>query len=1295
MNSPTLNKGVYIQPKINLKPNLHSFLESRGGDSLESLTKLLDSEKSKTLVVAEPGFGKSRLLKELIKLAGNDYECGFFDLKKSDSDILGYIQKCLASKSKIMICLDALDEVRHDLFYKTVERIEEIESLIKDHSNIKLFVSCRTHHVVREKARLSKLGFSIAEIQSFSFQDAVEYLKKVCPSREEGELRAKLSEKNKFGYWNRNNILSVPRYLEIFAEFIESEGLDKVLEYGRYELFEKFIFEKLRKEEVESKKNGFGYSRKIFYVKQSLERLALILEIQRTNEISKDDFVTFMLDTNLNLDSQLLLEIFYDRTILKDNGDSVEFENTEFQEYLAAKAISRFSRSEQIIFDVAVEQKLDDIYENWLDVLSYLVEIEPNLLLPIIRYAAQIKIPNHFVLLKYPNHTHVDKLEKSEIFDIILNFYTQEVRYIIHDENWGEILGEYFVKDDNRRLLLDAIKGQNEDYSDRILRANVAFILRGLFYRYQQDKGIFSEKEIIDWKNKLQEYAHVPFNYGDKMQFFSIYALAKIYQSIEELDSIKSLYGQNDAIDDAIITAYAEVNANHTDSIELFFRKMRRDSPYSEGFSSIDTQEGFVNFFKVMENNGGRSVTDWQDTYTYKVISGMDNMTDFYLNLENNWNNEIGEYAIELTVYAIHKWHYFNLIENLLEILNKGSGGALPQILDRLHSSDEKIFLRFLSNYKHTDSILKEHQAMKFIDTVESKFGEKVNAFIPLYCSSNPDVKALAKIHFSEQFEKSILANKSYIQNNQEIDDERYNKFIENLNKGHHDAVKLYIYPGNPYFFDNHKEFNDSVKQEFKQLIEKILKYNPVHSEEGYKSSDSYKWAYGYSIELIEKFEINIESYRQEILYFLPYKQTGVNGREINDIIFAIIPNPTEEEVNELLLMLRKHNIASHLLIEISDRYNTEATDNILRSIVENKSSIIDEIIHANEALVRKGDEEALEWLVKEILKNIRKRLSNYARKDTTPSYKSDIKDIYMNMKEVRNIEFRFKSLMLGLLKESCKLINNNKFDSGYFRSVVCEPVSQYFINLKSRKYHIKENLQDINKTLSDFVGTKAYISFQPYLDKIRNHYIKELSQPDKISDAIKKYNELKAKKYIDITTPMELYDVVKKVIDRDLKHWIEQEGANKVIMKFTSTTRERAIQDYIIPKLKYCFMREGLRDSDMTLRIYKEAQNTGDERIDLLITYGLVGAILLELKREKTFKLSAKNKIEYANKIKYNYMQPLYADYCILLIFGDVSNRKTKTFKEYLTEHKAVYKDEPNIEVLGIDCIGNQHQKS
>lgn len=1377
MNSPTLNKGVFIQPSISLESSLHSFLEKkskqRGGSfPIKSFSELLEKDKSKTLVVAEPGFGKSRLLKELIKLAGNDYECGFFDLKKSDCDVIAYIEKCLSDTSKIndilddklvyyhspnfklesnpktIICLDALDEVKHDLFYKT---IKDIENFIKKFSDVKLFISCRTHHVEREKADLKRFDFDVAEIYAFSSWKTVEYLKQACLSlsnTDEKVLLSKLSERNTLSYWGNNNVLSTPRYLEIFAQFIENEDLEKALQYDRYELFDKFIIEKLRKEEAKTRENEQGYKGKILYVKQALERLALILEIQRANEISKDDFVTFMLDTNLNLDSQLLLEIFYDRTILKDNGDSVEFENTEFQEYLAAKAISRFSRSEQIVFDVAIEQKLDDIYENWFSVLSYLVEIEPELLLPIIQYAFRFKKIQNFLLIKYPNNKYFDENidEKAEIFKLIFKYFESKKTYFPY---YGELtinLANYFVGHTHKKMLLKSVEGDyNRDMY--ILRANVVGLLVELFAKSEYER-VFNNTEINDWKKKLIEYTKLEWiDDGYVMHRYSIKALSKICQSTDELKSLKEdlLFEKNYSVDNVIIDAYKEVDPNHKDSISIFFKNIKINDSDISIFNSIDSNKGFINFFDVL-------CKELQDTQPRKSAIrkfhdyGNKDLDIFYKNLEKCWNNQLEQNVIRTILLISLK----DLMDNGLRIglqntLRNKSSNVTFKILDILLSHNKSEPIDQLAQFRFSYVLgffLEERQAEEFIDKSQDNLSTlSVNT---IRFSDNPKIQDLEKIRFPKEYaqkQKAIQEHERELSKNEIQKEENNQKLIKEFREDlkNNNPTLLYNYWKHVEYYDERLEKSDIEK--IKKLIHSILeKYDPVDNKLG-----AYEISYRIFetvINLVKIFNIDISPYRQNLIKYITFDDYR---DEVIKPILELLIDLTETELNELVntyrLNIDKDNRLSIIQLAATCRkYDIRKATDIFKTVIEldihSHIEIIDsirlldswnisynfenlynsylekykemggkdpslELKHekkeldyerlkfktVSEILIRRGNEKAVDELIKKILSCVQE-IKSRTRGGTSIVKPDELLARHLGGELEQVQHLKFKDKMLELLTKSCKLVNENNRYYIFVRDAIWSPLERYFINLKSERHLIVGIITDIQNVLQNIENKEGRKWFEDKFQNIYAHYLKELSQPAKISDAIKKYNELRAKKYIDISTPMELYDVVKRVITRDLDYWITSEGANKVIAKFDTQDRERTIQDYIVPKLQYYLIKEGLRDSDIDVKIYKEAQTTGDDRIDLLITYGLVGSVLLELKREENKDITPSNRVKYINKIK-QYMKAVYANYCILLVFKDDPNfHKTIKFEKFIKDNNEIYRNEPNIEVLGINCI-------
>ena len=90
---------------------------------------------------------------------------------------------------------------------------------------------------------------------------------------------------------------------------------------------------------------GFKYneSNKIL-VQRVLEKVAFVMEISRKDQISKDELYTILDGMKGNMTQMLIANfdlLFFQSRILKDTNGILQFENTELQEYLAAKELCR------------------------------------------------------------------------------------------------------------------------------------------------------------------------------------------------------------------------------------------------------------------------------------------------------------------------------------------------------------------------------------------------------------------------------------------------------------------------------------------------------------------------------------------------------------------------------------------------------------------------------------------------------------------------------------------------------------------------------------------------------------------------------------------------------------------------------------------------------------------------------------------------------------------------------------------------------------------------------------------
>ncbi len=182
-------------------------------------------------------------------------------------------------------------------------------------------------------------------------------------------------------------VIQIPRYLFLLEQFIKEKGNDitKISTVSRNELFEYFIYSKLNIED----KLGSNEAKK-----RVLEKLALVMEIYQTNSISRDELMTFFDDIKSDLKTAIIVQgnfnLFIDKTVLWASGtslDKIEFENTEFQEYLAAKEITRFTDPVRATFHFTADQNINELHPSWLNTLNFLVDLMPSLLEPLVEFS--------------------------------------------------------------------------------------------------------------------------------------------------------------------------------------------------------------------------------------------------------------------------------------------------------------------------------------------------------------------------------------------------------------------------------------------------------------------------------------------------------------------------------------------------------------------------------------------------------------------------------------------------------------------------------------------------------------------------------------------------------------------------------------------------------------------------------------------------------------------------------------------------------------------------------------------
>ena len=291
---PHMQQFYNIDVLIEKDDGYNWYLEKEKGNIQDvSFDILFNSENQKYMIVAEPGYGKTRLLKEIsIKAKEKNKQAFFVDAKKIKGlSIEESLNKCKYLSNKYIseeelqkqtlfkttnnsfsnnvdtvICIDALDEVAVSDLYELFEKIEEF---IGENSDIKIFLSCRTHHLKKINFNFASLDFKFITLNPFNNKEIQKYLENRLGKEIDLESMYKKSKIS-----NLIDFISIPRYLYYFSELLKDGSLDEIINMSRSNMFEHFIYRKLDKELQKSTPQS-----QIDLLKKVLEKLAFIMKI--------------------------------------------------------------------------------------------------------------------------------------------------------------------------------------------------------------------------------------------------------------------------------------------------------------------------------------------------------------------------------------------------------------------------------------------------------------------------------------------------------------------------------------------------------------------------------------------------------------------------------------------------------------------------------------------------------------------------------------------------------------------------------------------------------------------------------------------------------------------------------------------------------------------------------------------------------------------------------------------------------------------------------------------------------
>jgi hypothetical protein len=334
-----LERTDYIEPPNYIKRSVYSLRDSTDQVLERKRYDLIELVKSKRkiTILGVAGSGKSVELDHLaFHYSKNNEE--FFPIKirlngfnRNDGieQLLEFEFKDYKSfkDQKLLVILDALDEVAPENLHEAVRQIEVLHNKIP---NSTIIVSCRNNFYSAENRNQSSRidGFETYALSSLTNLDIEEYCSK--------ELAEKKTDFFQEVYKKKiNDQLKTPFYLVNLVNFYRENGK---LPKSRSEIFEFLLAWRIRVDNEEKYQNhGLYLEEHQEVIKQKIQRLAIAAESLQRSYLEDSEFRKVVPDPN----SQILIK----HTFLfdKNRNGSWEFHHNNFQEYLAAKYLTNSS----------------------------------------------------------------------------------------------------------------------------------------------------------------------------------------------------------------------------------------------------------------------------------------------------------------------------------------------------------------------------------------------------------------------------------------------------------------------------------------------------------------------------------------------------------------------------------------------------------------------------------------------------------------------------------------------------------------------------------------------------------------------------------------------------------------------------------------------------------------------------------------------------------------------------------------------------------------------------------------
>ncbi len=1322
-----MTEEPYIDPITKVYssfPEAKDFYDKYGGieifdDKDPRLTPGDLAQGTRNLIVGEPGVGKSLLMGKIRDHVATSHLTELINLRDPELEkkIDAFIRK-KSAQSKALF-LDALDEVQSSRFPLVLHKLEKLS---KENPKLSLYISSRWIFVSRYAKSFTDFRFIV--VCPFTQGQVSEYLLATGHSQQDiDKLRHTMS------FSHRTMVIQIPRYLSYFEDYLKKNNIDVAAKASRNELFEHFIYRKLDHEDktLQADKKAI--------VKRILEKLALTMEIYQTNVLTKDELMTFFDEIKSDLKlvalAQIDLESLYDHSILRNNIDTIEFDNSEFQEYLAAKEISRMPDPNRAAFGFAVDPDVAEIYSTWFNTLTFLVDMQPDLLGQLVDFSG-IRITDTFKIMDDGFLIFLSRVNPHSVLpDLRQELFTTTIGYHARAGQWlpGELtsaLPGFFDPSLEAYLKSAAIEAEQKTGSARFVPlGNIAYVVA-----YLLKDGAQLDKPF--WREKLLTYV-ADTNENGVLQRHALLAL-EYFNDPTIIDELPGPATQDELVSQGFLSVYKEVNPDHPKSVDAFIRAQKHNDIHGRyGILALTKRDSLKTFLEafVKDPDFRREFLDDSTIFNDKDQEIVDHIAAVL-------DDEIRELIKQALVAGVdhhvaHSAGNSSFLMGLWKLMRTDNSDFVLEMVRRIKETpDAKNGLYWALPF--FAAMLQEGDVSKYIDEMLA-IDEKWSAF-----STMQNVKLLSK---RSDAEKIYEAGRSKLPDDYKAWEERLKQPDNHTKERNEEMLKefqklLEPSPGQfSYgvfdFYNDHKDTLDPVisKDERNRLAELItgtifkfidpakheLKITAMHDSSKTYTTSSGIHAFGEALTTAKHLGIDIAPFRQHIIDFIPFAYT-----EALRVLFELVKNITPAEMVGVMNVykLKQSDLWRHMpssFVEAVEQFHVSEAASLLKEFVKEpewdayvrehalkvadtlapNSTFLKEIdmlykASANEKerklsdianallITNHGDGDAIRWRLGEIVR----RATAFRR---TPGLGvHGINDVEEEIHWGKNFAKPLMDLKhAGYEDDYLKLLDQamDVWSKGIqyqdYASYMWGIVYSYFDNLKEKRSYAPLRL--LEKKIAEMKNRDGANWLAARMMNLRRSYLAYLGKPRNVSEAVRRYNNARDLDDKKIITSDDFFQQLQSALDTDLRRWIEGEGGYSLIIGENVLSGKRKQYERFIQRTLKVEVDNIMRKRGFEVDLLRETELLDGKKVDFWVKYGFVGPIVVEIKLTSNTDLKRTDltKAESYSSMK-RYVEGFSATHGILLVIDNTNAKNIQKIKES-------YQKIPRVSVQSFDC--------